>query len=112
MPNGTLEDRFEFLFYRKGIWSRVIGTSQGGSHPRVGSRCYHLNKLVLKRSDSENLFCVGRKILGHIMKDFLCLIKFGTPCTLFFPIKNQSLAFNGLGEHLNCSLATEKPSFR
>ena len=46
------------------------------------------------------------------MKDFLCLIKFGTPGNLFFPIKNQILAFGGLGKLLNSSLATEKPNFR
>ena len=44
------------------------------------------------------------------MKYFCVFNNVGMPCTLFFH-KNQSLAFGGLGEHLNCSLATEKPSF-
>ena len=54
MPNATLEDRFNFS--RKAFWSGVLGTSQGGSHPRVGAICYLLNKLVFTQLDSENLF--------------------------------------------------------
>ena len=50
------------------------------------------------------------KILVHIMK-YLCVPnKVGMPCALFFH-KNQILAFSGLGERLNGSLATENPSF-
>ena len=45
------------------------------------------------------------------MTYFCVFNKVGTPCTLFFH-KIQSLAFSGLGEHLNGSLATEKPNFR
>ena len=42
-----------FCLSRKLIISVVLGTSQGGFHPRVGARCYLLNKL-----DLQNLFCV------------------------------------------------------
>ena len=58
MPNGTLEDKFNIFFFRKGIWSRVLGTSQGGFHPRVGARCYLLNKLVFNKLELENLICL------------------------------------------------------
>ena len=37
--------------------------------------------------------------------------KVGTPCALFLH-KIQILAFGGLGERLNGSLATKKPSFQ
>ena len=57
MPNGTVEYRFNsYIFLGKAFWSRVLGISQGGSHPRVGARCYLLNKLVFTQSNSENLF--------------------------------------------------------
>ena len=43
---------------------------------------------------------------------YLCVSnKVGTPCALFIH-KIQILAFGGLGELLNSSLATENPSFR
>ena len=58
MPNGTVEDRFNSYFFKKGILSGVLGTSQEGSHPRVGARCYLLNKSVLKKLDLEDLFLV------------------------------------------------------
>ena len=46
----------------------------------------------------------------HIMK-YLCVSnKVGTPCALFLH-KIQTLAFSGLGEHLNGSLATKNPIF-
>ena len=113
MPNGIVEDRFNsYCFSGKAFWSRVLGTSQEGSHPRVGARCYLLNKLVFDRSNSENLFCIVKKISRHIMKYFGMFNKVGTPCALFFHKKNQILAFGGLGELVKSSLATEKPSFR
>ena len=45
------------------------------------------------------------------MKYFCMFNKVGTPCALFCH-KNQSLAFGGLGELFNSSLATEKPNFQ
>ena len=50
------------------------------------------------------------KIWGNIKKYVGMFNKVGMPCALFFH-KNQSLAFGGLGERLNSSLAIEKPNF-
>ena len=59
MPNGTLEDSFNSYFLGNAFLSGVLGTSQGGTHPRVGARCYLLNKLVFTQSNSENLFLLN-----------------------------------------------------
>ena len=45
------------------------------------------------------------------MKDVWVIDKIGMPGVLFFK-KFETLAFDGLGELFNSSLATEKPSFR
>ena len=79
-----------FCLSRKEIISMVLGTSQGGFHPRVGARCYLLNKSVLNKLDLEDLYCVVigvQKTFLKIFKDHCeilrCLIKFGTILTLF-----------------------------
>ena len=59
MPNGIIEDRFNFYsFPGKEFWYGVLGTSQGGSHPPVGARCYLLNK-ILNKFTQNNLFLGG-----------------------------------------------------
>ena len=112
MPNGIVEDRFNFYsFSEKAFWSGDIGTSQEGSHRRIGARCYLLNKLIFNRSNLDNLFFVVVKISGYIMKDVWVINKIGMPGVLFFK-KFESLAIGGLGKLFNSSLATENPSFR
>ena len=68
----------------------VLGTSHGGFHPRVGAKCYLLNKSVLNKLDLEYLYYVvigGQKTFLKIFKDHCerlrCLIKFGTLLTMF-----------------------------
>ena len=51
------------------------------------------------------------KISSHIMKDILVTNKVGISDVLF-SINLNVLAFSGLGELSNSSLATENPSFR
>ena len=51
------------------------------------------------------------KILGHIMKDVWVTNKIGIYGVMFFK-KFENLAFGGLGELSNSSLATEKPDFQ
>ena len=109
MPNGTVEDRFNSYFLGKEFRYGVHGTSEEGSHPRVGARCYLLNKLGFTRSNSENLFCIVMKILGKIMK-YLCVIN-KIALYSFFPQKIKSFSFGGLGGLFNSSLATKKPGF-
>ena len=55
MPNGTLEYNFNYSFSGKEFCYGVIGTSQGGSHPRVGARCYLPNK-IFNKFTQNNLF--------------------------------------------------------
>ena len=68
----------------KGIWYRVLGTSQEGSHPRVGAKFYLLNKLIFNRSYSDNLFFIVVTISGYIMKDVWVINTIGIPGVLFF----------------------------
>ena len=51
------------------------------------------------------------KISGYIMKDVWVINKIGMHGVMFFK-KFESLAFGGLGELFNSSLAIENPSFR
>ena len=85
MPNGTVEDRFNsFFFLGKEFWFGVLGTSQGGSHPQVGARCYLLNKSIFNKSTQIIYILIVMKISGHIMKDFWVTNKVGISGALFF----------------------------
>ena len=65
----------------------VLGTSLGCFHPRVGARCYLLNKSVLNKLDLEDLYLVVIGGQNTFLKDHCeilrCLMKFGTLLNLF-----------------------------
>ena len=52
------------------------------------------------------------KVSGHIMKNIGMNNNLGISDVLFFKKKMKFLAFDGLGEFFNNSLATEKLTFR
>ena len=64
----TLVDRFKFLFFRKGIGSVVLETSQGGFHPQY--------ELVLSPQINQS----SHFILGNRMSLKNCLSKFFKFC--------------------------------
>ena len=73
--------------------------------------CYLLNKLIFNRSTQTIYFCIVMKISSHIMKDILVTNNVGISDVLFSRNLNV-LAFGGLGELSNRSLATENIGFR
>ena len=73
--------------------------------------CYLLNKSIFNKSTQTIYFCIVMKISSHIMKDILVTNKVGISDVLFS--RNlKFLAFSGLGELSNRSLATENLGFR
>ena len=84
MPNRIVEDSFNYSFSRKEFWSGVLGTSQEGSHPWVGARCYLLNTIFNKFIQNNLFFWSMMKVLGHIMKDIGMTNKVGISDVLFF----------------------------
>ena len=92
MHNGPLEDCFNSYFSGKAFWFGVLGTSQGGFHPRVGAICYLLNKSILDKSTQTIYFLIVMKISGHIMKDIWVTNKVGILDVLVFK-KFESFSF-------------------
>ena len=96
MPNGIVEDRFNFYsFSGKAFRFGVLGTSQGGSHPRVGARCYLLNKSIFNKSSQTIYFLIVMYISSHIMKDVWVTNKVGISGAPFFK-KFESFSFQWL----------------
>ena len=114
MPTGTLDQVLYFVVQERhqicGSWNL---TGRISSPTRSHMLYPKINQSILfilgYRKSFKNKFL---NFLRLIFQSFRYVIKFEKHLIWFILQKSQNSGFGGLGELLNCSLATEKPSFR
>ena len=86
--------KFFSCFPGKAFWYGVLGTSQGGSHPRVGAKCYLLNKLISNKSTQKIYFLISDEDFRSYYEQCLGHYKVGISGARFLK-KMKVLAFSG-----------------